>query len=306
MSRTQIRLAQLTDFEHVWELLQEYFEAAQVVVRDNRESVVKYLEDEGSAIWLAYCDGEAAGCISLRRLTPATGEVKRLYVRTSFRRMGIAFGLLTALEDRAAAQGLETLFLDTTDGMPEAIAFYARAGYQRCARYNVNPQATIFFQKPLGSQILVRSFDAGDEKAFRALNEAWISQFFVLEEKDIQVLQDPQRYILAGGGRIYMACRADESVGCCALLKKENDCYELGKMGVAEHERGRGVGRKLLEYAMADALQLGARRLYLETNHKLENAIHLYESVGFKHLDPAGITPSPYMRSDVYMEMILS
>jgi N-acetylglutamate synthase-like GNAT family acetyltransferase len=296
----------MTDFEDAWQLLSEYFEAAKVVVRDSRENVLKSLQDEGSGIWLAYHNAEAAGCIALRPLTPTAGEVKRLYVRPRFRRMGIALQLLTALESHAVSAGLGMLYLDSKDDMPEAIAFYARAGYRGCERYNDNPQATIFLQKSLIPSIEVRDFHAGDEEAFWSLNEAWISKLFVLEEKDRRTLREPYKYILALGGRIYMACRDGETVGCCALLKRDNGTYELGKMGVAEREQGKGVGRKLLEHAVADARKFGVRRLYLESNRKLVNAIHLYESIGFTHLDPADIVPSPYKRSDVFMEMILS
>ena len=37
----------------------------------------------------------------------------------------------------------------------------------------------------------------------------------------------------------------------------------------------------------------------------LANAVHLYESVGFKHLPPERVGPSPYARADVHMEMIV-
>lgn len=36
-----------------------------------------------------------------------------------------------------------------------------------------------------------RSFHAGDETAFRELNEAWIRQYFEIEAKDLEVLGDP-------------------------------------------------------------------------------------------------------------------
>jgi putative acetyltransferase len=41
-------------------------------------------------------------------------------------------------------------------------------------------------------------------------------------------------------------------------------------------------------------------------NHLLTPAIRLYESVGFRQLAPEQVTPSPYNRADVYMELLLS
>jgi putative acetyltransferase len=66
-----------------------------------------------------------------------------------------------------------------------------------------------------------------------------------------------------------------------------------------------GIARRLLHVAIEEGRNAGAQRLYLETNHVLTPAIRLYESMGFKHIDPSRIIPSPYTRADVYMELIL-
>ena len=73
-------------------------------------------------------------------------------------------------------------------------------------------------------------------------------------------------------------------------------------MTVAESCRGAGIGRRLLEKAVAESRASGAHRLYLETNDKLTPAVRLYESMGFRHLPPERIVPSPYDRANVYME----
>jgi GNAT superfamily N-acetyltransferase len=72
-------------------------------------------------------------------------------------------------------------------------------------------------------------------------------------------------------------------------------------MAVAEPWQGRGIGRRVLQYTVEQARALGATRLYLETNERLANAIHLYESLGFKHLPPK---QSPYARANVFMELV--
>jgi putative acetyltransferase len=290
------------------ELIEEYYEEIGVIARDSRESVMQYVADPRSAIWVAYTGPRPVGCILYRPLTdPAnSGEMKRLYVRAAHRSKGIASRLLLALEEFSQAQKADWIYLDTKDDLKSAIVFYERHGYARCERYNDNPQATIFMRKRLQHPVTVRCFEQGDEAAFQLLNEAWIKKFFRLEEKDHNILGNPSECILAPGGQIFLALRKGERVGCCALVRMDNRSFEVSKMAVAETEQGQGIGRRLLEYVIAYARAKGIGRLYLETNHALLNAIHLYESVGFRHLPPERVQASPYVRADVYMEMILS
>jgi putative acetyltransferase len=154
-------------------------------------------------------------------------------------------------------------------------------------------------------QITFRQFQTGDNEAFRTLNEQWIAKYFVLEEKDRLTLNDPEKYILKSGGHIYFATLDDEIVGCCALIANGPDSYEVAKMAVDESYRNLGIGKAMLAHVVEAARALGARRLTLETNSKLMNAIHVYETLGFRHTDPSLVEPSPYKRADVFMEQLL-
>jgi ribosomal protein S18 acetylase RimI-like enzyme len=151
-------------------------------------------------------------------------------------------------------------------------------------------------------EALIRSFQAGDEAAFRALNEQWIKHYFEIEPKDEAVFADPQKTILAG----LLAIAGGKSVGCCALLPMGDVEFEVAKMAVAPGHQGNGIGRRLLFAVIEEAKRMQARRLYLETNHILKPAIRLYESLGFRRIDSSKLTPSPYARADVYMELKLS
>jgi N-acetylglutamate synthase-like GNAT family acetyltransferase len=153
--------------------------------------------------------------------------------------------------------------------------------------------------------VVIRDFQLGDEAAFRTLNEAWIAKYFGVEASDREVLDHPVEKILNPGGRIFMAFFDGNPVGCCALIVKERGVFELAKMAVKEQLRGHGIGRRILAHAIAEARGLGARSVYLETNNTLKNAIHLYESQGFRHLPPERIAPSPYARANVFMELLL-
>lgn len=155
------------------------------------------------------------------------------------------------------------------------------------------------------TKLAIREFAAGDEIAFRRLNEEWILRHFAMESKDEAVLADPQGAILNRGGRIFFAVQDGAMVGCCALMAMHPGEFEVAKMAVTEASRGTGVGRALLARAIEEARASGARRLYLETNRRLTPAIRLYESMGFQHLPPERVTPSEYSRANVFMELEL-
>lgn len=156
------------------------------------------------------------------------------------------------------------------------------------------------------SGIEIRSLlPGGDAAAFRTLNEEWITRYFVLEPKDIETLSDPENSILRKGGHILMAYAESEPVGCVALIPIQDGVYELSKMAVAPNFRGRGIGRRLIEHAITQARVLGASSLFLGSSTKLKPAVHLYESMGFRHVPAAELPRMEYKRADVFMRMWL-
>jgi N-acetylglutamate synthase-like GNAT family acetyltransferase len=154
--------------------------------------------------------------------------------------------------------------------------------------------------------IEIRALLPGDDAtAFRTLNEEWIARYFSLEAPDIETLGDPETTILRKGGSIFMVYADSLPVGCVALIPLGQGIYELSKMAVSPQLRGRGIGRRLLLHAIAQARLLGATSLVLGSNTRLADAIHLYESVGFRHVPPASLPPNPYTRANVFMQMSL-
>jgi GNAT superfamily N-acetyltransferase len=151
-SEKQIRIERLRTVNNVaLALVQEYYEAIGVLKRDSSQSIEKLADEPGSGMWLAYLRDAAVGCVVLRSLPtiPSAAECKRLYVRPAARGHGIADRLMDALEEFAASQGLQWIYLDSFDDLKSAIALYEKRGYHRCERYNDNPQATLFMRKRL-------------------------------------------------------------------------------------------------------------------------------------------------------------
>lgn len=155
------------------------------------------------------------------------------------------------------------------------------------------------------SALRIVPFDPALREHFYRLNEAWLRKYFYVEEIDHRVLSNPETEILQPGGTILFAMLGEEVVGTCALMPEGNGAddggvYELTKMAVDEQHQGLGIGRALMEAAIAEFKRRGGRTLFLETNSKLIPAVRLYESMGFEH-QPSLKPDSHYDRANVYM-----
>jgi GNAT superfamily N-acetyltransferase len=97
-------------------------------------------------------DGRAVGCGALRRLTPASAEIKRMYVDPANRGSGVATGVLRALEAAARHRGWTTLRLETGLAQPDAIRFYEREGYREIPLYGsyAGSDDSICYERSLG------------------------------------------------------------------------------------------------------------------------------------------------------------
>lgn len=151
--------------------------------------------------------------------------------------------------------------------------------------------------------LAVRSFQPGDEAAFRDINLEWIERYFAVEAKDREVLGNPHKYILDPGGAILLAVEGERPVGVVSLVVMGEGAVELAKMGVRPEAQGKGAGRMLVAAAIRAARDMGMKRVYIETNSSLGPALKLYRDAGFQPLKAA--IPSPYARADVQLELWL-
>jgi putative acetyltransferase len=100
---------------------------------------------------VAEVDGSWAGCCALRPLDttdyPNASEMKRLYVRPIFRRLGVGRLLAEAIMDAARSRGYDCILLDTLDDMESARALYAELGFEEVPPYYFNPIAGAHYLK---------------------------------------------------------------------------------------------------------------------------------------------------------------
>ncbi len=138
------------------------------------------------------------------------------------------------------------------------------------------------------------------KQAFYDLNYAWVAKYFVVEPIDELYLSNPEDKILKTGGEIYFAIIDGKAVGAVALKHDGDGVFELTKLGVDPSVQKCGMGRALCVKVIERFQALKGKKLYLDTNSILPDAIRIYERLNFKHMDRP--EPALYDRADVYME----
>ena len=89
-----------------------------------------YAPPTGSLL-LATLNSQSAGCIALKRHDATTGELKRLYIRHTFRGRKIGRQLVNAVIETAREMGYQRLILDSHISMKSAHAIYEAAGFRK-------------------------------------------------------------------------------------------------------------------------------------------------------------------------------
>lgn len=103
------------------------------------------------ALLLAKVDGAMAGCCALRPLDSSdyanAAEMKRLYVRSDYRGLGLGRQLAEAILDTARIAGYGSVLLDTLDEMEVARAMYEDLGFKEIPPYYHNPLSGAHYLK---------------------------------------------------------------------------------------------------------------------------------------------------------------
>ena len=77
---------------------------------------------------------------------------------------------------------------------------------------------------------------------------------------------------------------------------------ELVKLYIKKDQRGKGIGKLLIENTIEHLKNKNYKKLYLESMPELSQAIHLYEKFGFtQRTEPLG--NSGHFACDLYMEL---
>ncbi len=88
---------------------------------------------------LARINGEWVGCVAVRKRDAESCEMKRLYVKTQYRGLGLGRRLAELAIRCAQKLGYSRIFLDTLPSMAEAQSLYRSLGFREVEAYYPNP-----------------------------------------------------------------------------------------------------------------------------------------------------------------------
>jgi ribosomal protein S18 acetylase RimI-like enzyme/predicted transcriptional regulator len=154
----------------------------------------------------------------------------------------------------------------------------------------------------------IKDFTPEYKKYFQKFNYEWLEKYFKVEELDKKILLNPDEQIVRRGGYVLFARLGEDIVGTTAVLKRDDETYEIAKMAVTEKAQGKQIGRRLTDEAIARAKKAGAKKIVLKTDNRLRAAVSLYRSAGFKitHTEPTASGKYKRERFGIQMKLDLA
>jgi enamine deaminase RidA (YjgF/YER057c/UK114 family)/GNAT superfamily N-acetyltransferase len=92
----------------------------------------------------------------------------------------------------------------------------------------------------------------------------------------------PGPYSPAKQGRLLLATYEGEAAGCVGLLKRDDGGAEVKRLYVPPQYRGNGIGKMLVKEALAQAKELGYKRVVADTDLNMRVAMLIFDEHGFK------------------------
>lgn len=231
---------------------------------------------------IAYADEELIGVVTAIDMIGIHSYEWSGLVLPSFRRRGIGKALLTTLHKNLEARGAESELALTMKDAPHGKAFLEAVRYKwNFSEATLKANAT----SSEGSHIVeIKALTDEHESLTKILMNA-----FGETEEEVQVLlnfneSNPTRHI-------FIANVEGETVGTVTVVEEEGILWVTALATISE-KQGQGIGSSMLDFVLAEAVNLGYQTVMLDVEIDNDRALSLYEKAGF----------SPVMQVDYYIK----
>jgi DNA-binding MarR family transcriptional regulator/N-acetylglutamate synthase-like GNAT family acetyltransferase len=175
---------------------------------------------------------------------------------------------------------LDSLEETTDDRLGQWLSSRPKEGAQKLL------QAIRLTLAPAGAEITIRDYRPGDfGQIIKRHADIYTQEFDYPPGFEGYVVLAVAKFIGALGAnpnRLFVAERAGEFLGSAAIQVTRPGKAQLRFVLVESAARGLGLGRRLVEYCIEYAKNIGTQSIMLETASNLLPAHRLYHSLGFK------------------------
>lgn len=140
------------------------------------------------------------------------------------------------------------------------------------------------------------------KKDFIRLNKSWLEEFFYVEPHDLETFERIESDIIEKEGEIFFCLVNNEIAGTVAMIKTNDETFELAKLAVDKKFQGLKLSHKLMEACIEFAKKNKATKIFLMSSTKLNVALNLYKKYNFLEVP---LDETDYERADIQMELIL-
>jgi len=230
---------------------------------------------ETRAAFVAETDGRAFGFVyaELKEAGHCPANINALFVQADERSRGAGQALLDAALDWCREHGANEVSLDCIWPNDLARRFYEKRRFRPLL-------VTYVLELEPKDEIRIRSADTADVPAVKQIVHDAYQHYIARMGKPVSPMLDDYAartsesvvWVVEEGGAI---------VGILVLLPKP-DHLLLDNIAVSPSHQGLGFGRRLLEFAEAEALRQGYQQIRLYTHETMIENQRLYAAIGYE------------------------
>lgn len=131
-----------------------------------------------------------------------------------------------------------------------------------------------------------------------------INEYFDPQDFSQELSSLPGKYAMPEG-QLLLALQEQQPVGCVGLRKLDTQNCEMKRLFVSTEFQGQGIGHALVKELIQGARTQGYTTMRLDTGIHQTQARKLYQSFGFKQIQPYYEVPKSLQEGLVFMELRL-